>query len=229
MDGQLLPARIAEVITTTGADVVCLQELDVRRKRSGLVHQAEVIAAELAMHFHFFPAIRAATEEYGDAILSRYPMKLVRAGGLRQPRTTLEPRGALWVEIMDGVTTWQVLNTHFGLGRNERRVQAKEIAGWIKEAMEKRPMIFCGDLNSRSGSAVHQMLGPGLQEAQIAVRGFQQRTFSTYMRWVCLDYIYASSDITFRDAKVIDTPLARMASDHYPLLAEVEVTATELL
>src|SRR3954471_5015867 len=78
MDGQLLPTRIAEVITTTGADVVCLQELDVRRKRSGLVHQGEVIAEELAMHFHFFPAIRAESEEYGDAILSRYPMKLVR-------------------------------------------------------------------------------------------------------------------------------------------------------
>jgi endonuclease/exonuclease/phosphatase family metal-dependent hydrolase len=222
MDGQLLPSRIAEVITTTGADVVCLQELDVRRKRTGLVHQAEVIAEELAMHFHFFPAIRAESEEYGDAILSRYPMKLVRAGGLVRPRVTLEPRGALWVEIMDGLTNWQVINTHFGLGRNERRVQAKEIAGWIKEAMEQRPMLFCGDLNSRTGSAVHQLLGPELQEAQIAVHGYQQRTFSTFLRLVCLDYIYASSDVTFTRAQVVDTPLARIASDHYPLLAEVE-------
>ena len=70
---------------------------------------------------------------------------------------------------------------------------------------------------------MHQLLGSGLHEAQIAVRGYQRRTFSTYMRWVCLDYIYASSGVTFTDVKVIDTPLARMASDHYPLLAEVEV------
>jgi endonuclease/exonuclease/phosphatase family metal-dependent hydrolase len=149
-------------------------------------------------------------------------MKLVRAGGLLRPRLTLEPRGALWVEITQGATTWQVLNTHFGLGRHERRVQAKEMSAWLKEAMEKPPMIFCGDLNSRGGSAVHRLLGPGLREAQLEVRGYHRRTFSTSFRLFCLDYIYVSSDVTVKDAQVIDTPVIRMASDHFPLLAEVE-------
>jgi endonuclease/exonuclease/phosphatase family metal-dependent hydrolase len=223
MDGQLQPARIAAVIASTRADVVCLQELDVRRKRSGHIHQVEVLAAELEMRFHFHPAIRAESEEYGDAILSRHPMKLVRAGALQRPRLTLEPRGALWVEITEGDITWQVLTTHFGLGRLERRVQGKEIAGWIEEAMQKRPMIFCGDLNSRSGSIVHRMLGSGLHEAQLAVHGKSRCTFSTKFRWVCLDYIYASSDVVFKEAQVVDTPLARMASDHFPLVADLEV------
>jgi endonuclease/exonuclease/phosphatase family metal-dependent hydrolase len=223
LDGRLMPERIAEVIASTGAEVVCLQELDVRRERTGRIHQAEVIAQALAMKYHFFPAISVETEEYGDAILSRHEIKVVKTGALPRPRLTLEPRGALWVEIFDGATTWQVINTHLGLGRNERRVQASELAGWIKDAMERRPMIFCGDLNSRSGSRVHRMLGPGLQEAQFATRGAQRRTFSTSFRWVCLDYIYASSDVKFMESQVIDTPLAQIASDHFPLMADVTV------
>ena len=225
LDGRLMPERIAEVIASAGADVACLQELDVRRERTGRIHQAEVIAQALAMKYHFFPAISVETEEYGDAILSRHEITVVRTGALPRPRLTLEPRGALWVEISDGATTWQVINTHLGLGRNERRVQASELAGWIKDAMERRPMIFCGDLNSRSGSRVHRMLGPGLQEAQFATRGAQRRTFSTSFRWVCLDYIYASGDVKFRESQVIDTPLARIASDHFPLMADVTVEA----
>jgi endonuclease/exonuclease/phosphatase family metal-dependent hydrolase len=226
LDGRLMPERIAEVIAGTGADVACLQELDVGRERTGRIHQAEVIAHALAMKYHFFPAISVETEEYGDAILSRHEIRVVRTGALPQPRLTLEPRGALWVEIADGATSWQVINTHFGLGRNERRLQAGALAQWIKDAMERRPVVFCGDLNSRSGSRVHQILGPGLHEAQVATRGFQRRTFSTSFRWVCLDYIYASQDVAFRQAEVIDTPLARIASDHFPLLAELTVDNT---
>lgn len=48
VDGKLSPGRIAEVIAETGADVVALQELDVRRARSGGVDQAEAIAARSA-------------------------------------------------------------------------------------------------------------------------------------------------------------------------------------
>jgi endonuclease/exonuclease/phosphatase family metal-dependent hydrolase len=96
------------------------------------------------------------------------------------------------------------------------------MAAWLAEAMKNPPMLFCGDLNSRAGSRVHRLLGPGLQEAQLAAHGVQRRTFSTRFRWVCLDYIYASRDVVITHAQVIDTPLARLASDHFPLLAQVE-------
>lgn len=221
-----MPDRIAEVIAGTGADVVCLQELDVMRARSGRIHQAEVIAHALEMKYHFFPAIRVETEEYGDAILSRHPMKLVRAEALPHTSDAIEPRGVIWVEIEDGQSTWQVLNTHLGLGWYERRVQARAMAGWLAEAMKRPPVLFCGDLNSRAGSRVHRLLGPGLQEAQLVAHGVQRRTFSTRFRWICLDYIYASRDVTITQSQVIDTPLARLASDHFPLLAQVEPAST---
>lgn len=221
MDGELKPERIAEVIASTKADVVCLQELDAHRRRSGHVHQAGLLARLLTMEFEFHPAIRLAVEEYGDAILSRHPLKLIRAGELPQPSRYLEPRGALWVEIQADGFRWQLINTHLGLTRFERRQQAIELSNWIKEAFAKPPAIFCGDLNSRRGSHVHRLLGAGLHEVQRAAPTRPKKTFSTRFPWICLDYVYASPDVTIASAEVVDTPLSRVASDHFPLLAEV--------
>ena len=220
-DGKLSPERIGEVIAASGADVACIQELDVGRKRTDLVHQVEAIAKPLAMHFHFLPAIRIAEEEYGDAILSRFPMSVIRKGELPRPSKLVEPRGALWVEIEAEGTRWQVLNTHLGLGRGERRKQARALAEWIDAALLKSPVVFCGDLNSRTGSLVHTLLGAGLQEAQLAANGVQERTFSTGFPWICLDYIYVSPDVRVVSSAVLTDPLARVASDHFPLIAEL--------
>jgi len=198
--------------------------LDVGRVRTGRVHQAETIAQILAMEFHFFPAIRAATEEYGDAILTRFPLRVVRTGELPRPSKVVEPRGALWVEMEAEGATWQVLNTHLGLGRGERRTQARALAEWTAAALQQPPVVLCGDLNSRSGSVVHAILGEGLREAQAMAHGYWQQTFATWLPWICLDYIYVSAGVRVLSTEVIATPLARVASDHFPLVAEIALT-----
>src|SRR5687767_11053687 len=68
-DGAISPARIAEVIVRYQPDVVALQELDVGRARTGHADQPEMIARAVQMRHEFFPAIEAAHERYGDAIL----------------------------------------------------------------------------------------------------------------------------------------------------------------
>lgn len=222
-DGLVSPERIAEVIAATGADVVCLQELDAHRARSGRIHQAQVLAERLEMQFAFHPALRVALEEYGDAILSRYPLRLVRAGALPQPSRFHEPRGALWVEVEADGTRWQLLNTHLGLTPGERRRQAIELSAWLEAACARPPVLLCGDLNSFPGSPVHRLLGSVLREAQRALRPARPRpTFSTRFPWLCLDYVYASREVDILSAEVVDTPLARVASDHFPLLVEVQ-------
>ena len=75
------------------------------RKRTDNVDQAREIARELNLrHVYFFPAMRVLEEEYGDAIITDLPSRLVKAGPLpglaRRPR--LEPRGALWAAITAG-------------------------------------------------------------------------------------------------------------------------------
>jgi endonuclease/exonuclease/phosphatase family metal-dependent hydrolase len=216
-DGRYAPERIAEVIAATGADVACLQELDVGRKRSGRVHQAEAVARELEMTFEFFPAIHMEAEQYGDAILSRWPMQLRKAATLPGTGQALEPRGAIWVEVEGNGDRWQVLNTHFGLGRAERRVQARALAEWVQAASARPPVVLCGDLNSRTGSQVHALLAAGLRE----VRQRPGCTFATRWPWICLDYIYASPEVRVVSAEVVTTALTRVASDHFPVVAEL--------
>jgi hypothetical protein len=49
MDGKISPGRIAKVIGNYNPDIVALQELDVKRRRTGKIDQAHFIAQELEM------------------------------------------------------------------------------------------------------------------------------------------------------------------------------------
>jgi endonuclease/exonuclease/phosphatase family metal-dependent hydrolase len=226
-DAQLSPERIAEVIAQAEPDVVCLQELDSGRLRTQRQNQAQRIADRLGMKVYFFAAIRLAEEHYGDAILSRDPLRLERAALLPWPKSMLafEPRGALWVSLTCDGIEWQVINTHFGLGRAERRLQAAALASpeWIGTARQKPPLIVCGDFNSRPASKVHRILAEHVTDAQLLVGGRRHRTFSTRLPMLCLDYVFVTSEVRVRELRTIRTPLARVASDHFPLVAEVAV------
>lgn len=50
----------------------------------------------------------------------------------------------------------QVINTHFGLGRRERRAQAQALLGadWLGEC--PAPVVVAGDLNSLPGGQVYR-------------------------------------------------------------------------
>ena len=85
---------VLRVIAQCDPDVVVRQECDVRRRRTDGRDQVRDIAEELAMEFHFHPAIRMEEEEYGDAILSCLPIRLVCAGRLPGlPRAPAWSRG----------------------------------------------------------------------------------------------------------------------------------------
>ena len=135
-------------------DVVALQELDHQRARSRRVHQARTIAEELKMHFHFHPALRIADEEYGDAILSRYPLRVVLAEELpgRPPDWCRETRGALWVELdVAGENGAGDVDPHFGLGRAERLEQAQALLGakWVGSATPQSPLVGSAAISIR--------------------------------------------------------------------------------
>ena len=98
VDGKLSPKRIADVIAACEPDIVALQELDVGRARTGAIDQAHSIAEALGMQMHFHPALRVMEEQYGDAILTARPSRIIKAGPLPGLAGWLhmEPRGALW-------------------------------------------------------------------------------------------------------------------------------------
>jgi endonuclease/exonuclease/phosphatase family metal-dependent hydrolase len=222
-DRRYDPARIAEVIASAGADVIALQELDVGRNRSGGVDQAEAIAAHLKMRSHFHPALHVAEERYGDAILTALPSRLHRAAALPSRG---EPRGALWIEIETGGQKIQIFNTHFGLSATERSLQAETLLGpgWTgHERCRRAPTLLLGDFNAVPSSAAFRRISERLRVAVPRVDGRWRPTFPARLPLLRLDHVFHNDRLKCIEARVLDTPLARKASDHLPILAEFEL------
>lgn len=101
-DGKISPERITRVIARHDPDVVALQEVDQGRTRTHGSDQAKHIAEIVEMAHHFHPVLSLAEGNYGNAILTRHPLRVVKTGCLPQLRSwkRLEMRGALWAEIL---------------------------------------------------------------------------------------------------------------------------------
>jgi endonuclease/exonuclease/phosphatase family metal-dependent hydrolase len=228
MDGRLSSRRIAKVISQYEPDIVALQELDVGRARSGGYDQAMLMAEILNMDHHFHASMQMAEERFGDAILSSYPMRLVKQGRLsRQSRFSfLEPRGVLWVEIDFHGTSIQIINTHLGLNKRERLVHTKELLGegWLQNSQCKGPVILCGDFNALPGSKVLNLFQNQLVNVQKkAGRIIHRSTWFGRFPFACLDYIFVGPDFDVTEVQIGDSWLARLASDHRPLVTEIKI------
>lgn len=227
-DGELSHARIAEVIAVHDPDIVAIQELDLSRMSSGRLDQAGAIAEQLKMRFHFHPALRVKEEMYGDAILSKWPMKLRHAGELPTAKAMLafEPRGALWVTAECGDLEVQIINTHLGLSSRERAAQMHALLGpeWLGHPNCQQRVIFCGDLNTPPISAVYRRFAAVLGDAARKVKPTRLATFPSRFPFMRLDYLFISPDVRVLDVNVPRTALTRLASDHLPVLADLELS-----
>ncbi|MCO5731706.1 endonuclease/exonuclease/phosphatase family protein [Rhizobium sp. SSA_523] len=222
-DRVLDVGRIADVIAELEPDIIGLQELDVGRKRSGGIDQAEEIARRLKMDYHFHPALRMEEEHYGDALLTPLPMRLVKAGPLP---SIGEPRGAIWAEVMAGEHRLQVFNTHLGLLRRDRQRQADALLGpdWIGHAdAEGQPLVLIGDFNSIPSSAPYRSMVSRLDDARRQTGRLPFPTFPSRWPLLRLDHVFVGAGPKIVEALAISTPLTRKASDHLPLLVTIEV------
>jgi endonuclease/exonuclease/phosphatase family metal-dependent hydrolase len=228
VDRKVTPERIAAVIEQSSADVVALQEVDAGRARTGGVDQALLIAQRLEMHVYFHPAWQFAEEQYGDAILSRFPMRLVQAGPLPCPRNRLwrELRGALWASIQVDHREIQMINTHLGLGPRERMQQTEMLfsESWLGGAACKPPLVLCGDFNALPDSAVHRRCLRTLRDVHRILKVPRPRkTFPTRYPLASIDHMFLSAEFAVHHVEVLRTKLTRVASDHYPLLVELSL------
>lgn len=227
VDRRLDVERVAEVIAACEADVVALQELDVGRRRTGGVDQAHRLAELLRMKSHFHPAMTVEEERYGDAILTALPERLVRAGALPGlPRVRgLEPRGALWVAVDLGGVELQVINTHLGLVPREQQAQAAALIGehWMASDAFVGPAVLLGDFNATPFSRAYRMLAAVLRDAQDGVGRPPTATFPSGFPFLRIDHVFVAGDIVTRSIASPFDPRARAASDHLPLVAELEI------
>jgi endonuclease/exonuclease/phosphatase family metal-dependent hydrolase/glycosyltransferase involved in cell wall biosynthesis len=229
LDGKISPERIARVIGRHEPDIVAMQELDMNRPRTGRVNQPHLIAQKLEMLCHFHPSFQIEEEHYGNAILSRYPMGLIYAGALPGllGRPNIELRGALWTSIkIDDDVTLQFINTHLGLYKKERLNQIEALLSntWLKHPECRIPIVLCGDFNALPYSSVYKLIGGTLLDAQRELKFHKPKaTWFSHYPIGRIDHVFVSSDIKVVNVEVSRTSLDKVASDHLPLIVDIEI------
>ena len=226
VDKRLNVERVAEVIDAMNPDVVCLQELDVRRMRTSNVDQAHRLGELLQMRSHFHPAMRIEEEEYGDAILTHLPERRVRVGSLPEYKRVpgLEPRGAVWIAVDVGGVELQIINTHLGLIPREQHRQAAALLGdWMAEDAWKAPAILVGAMNATPRSTTYRMFSAALRDAQD--HRVPTPTFPSRFPFMRIDHVFMTGGIKVIGVEVPFDTKSKIASDHLPLVVELEVEA----
>lgn len=218
LDGKLDLDRIAQVIAAENPDVVALQEVDCMRRRTRNQDQAQILAKELGYHCAFGAARRWQQGEYGNALLSRFPLLECQRVLLPKPlRLPVEARCLMQLTLAVPGGELHIWNTHLGLLAAERRLQVQLLLQHFLHQPDRR-LILCGDFNARPRSKEITGLGLHLQ------RVLSHRTFPGFLPVVHLDHVFHSQHLRVVRTFVPKTLLARRASDHLPLVVDMAWT-----
>jgi endonuclease/exonuclease/phosphatase family metal-dependent hydrolase len=210
-DGVYSPDRIAGVVADLEADVVGLQEVTLDHS-GDVVGRIERLTAMQSVDGTLF---ERGVGRYGNLLLSRRPVVEQRLHDISWAGR--EPRGVLDAHIEVGGRLWRLLITHLGLNRHERRDQITRLAALVSD--DEEPTVLLGDLNVWASKPT---LMP-LVEAGFAATTV--RTFPTgFMPSLALDRIMVRTPARLDCAWRHVEPPARVASDHFPLVAEVRLS-----
>ena len=222
-DLRLNPERVLRIIEQWAPDVVALQELDIGQARTRGLDQPAFFAKSMAMHVHFVPARGHGGGHYGNAILSRWPSRLLRSGTLPRLHDVCEPRAAMWVAVDTPLGELHVLNVHLGLQKRERGMQAECLLGsdWLTDPRCGSLAILCGDLNATPGSAVYASMSQRMSDVQSVLGAAPRATFPALWPLVRIDHVFLSPALRALRVAVPAGLQARVASDHRPLVADV--------
>lgn len=211
-DRKFVPQRILGVIDEIDPDVIALQEVEAHDSGDDML-------AWLA-HKTGYQAIAGTTlrrhdGHFGNGMLSRCPVRAKSLCDLSWRRR--EPRGAIAADVDCGDGVLRVVATHLGLRPAERREQVERVLRLFSWKENDRAVLM-GDLNEWF------LWGQPLRHLH---RYFDETpafaTFPSGYPMFALDRVWTHPGTMLRSLSVHKSPLARVASDHLPLVATLEL------
>ena len=222
---------VADLVRTTGADIVLLQEVDRGTRRSGRIDQPGVLAERTGYHVAFGSALDYDEGKYGVAILSRWPIVAdtlvhlpvtppqARAGGSH------EPRGALRVIVAAPGGRLAIINTHLDPSGDDRwrRQEADSIVSLVRQVQRSETTVIVGgDFNSTPESAVQRAVrAGGLRDAWLECAAGDGFTYPDAVPVKRIDYLFITGSSRCTSARVVESRV----SDHRPLLVDLTLSA----
>jgi len=225
VDRRYRPDRIVEVLSHHHADIALLQEVTEDVRRAGFHKQVHLLGDAVGYRHRIFSPqhVRKNDGLYGNAILSRWPLydehHVDLTIGTRKKRGVCYAKAR--IRFARRTRTIGLYNLHLGLAGSERQKQLwRFLESHPFTSLHKRtPVILGGDLNDLWGT-----LGPKLLEpAGFRRAGKLQATFPAALPVRPLDGIFVRGDIVTRRCAPSKLALARRASDHLPLVAQLQV------
>ncbi len=218
MDGEWNLDRIVSVLEEMSPDLVILNEVDAGTRRSERIEEARRLGEALGLDFRFGRSIDYDGGEYGNALLSRYPILEFRVHDLSLD-SLHEGRSIFQARILVFGDTLHVFGTHLGLSVEERSAQIHKILT-ILTLQEKT--ILTGDLNLESDEAAWGLLSPAYLDVSFKLGNLPGYTFPADVPQRRIDYIFTSLDLI--PVEILAIPdLAETASDHLPLGARIKL------
>ena len=216
--------RIAQVIGHYDPDIVLLQEVDDGVPRSRGDCQVDKLADELGFIDTIYQRnVKLRKGVYGNAMLSRFSIH-----DSEDVELTVRPKkrrraqiARIHVSERGHQRTLVIANLHLGLAGFERRIQLRRLLqeSSIARTHHDTPCVIGGDFNDVWAAIGKRIMVP----AGFASATGLQRTFPARAPLRPLDNIYYRGDCQVHHAYAGRIELAREASDHLPLVAELDV------
>lgn len=210
--------RIAAVIEGTDPDVVALQEVDRKTRRSRVIDIASELADLTGMDFVFGASISFQGGQYGNAILSRIPIESSRTLPLPE-KIPVEKRSLLSARLLVHGQAIRILATHLCHRKEENRIAAASVLADVVEDLEG-PSFLMGDLNALPDSKPLGMLYEAGWRKPSPTSRFTVPVKEPKRQ---IDYVLycppSTTEMRVREVSVLEEAVA---SDHRPLLVVFE-------
>lgn len=206
------PVRVLKVIAEMSPDIAILQEADRRLPPRPSALPPEAIHGLTGLVPLRPPGRGPSLGWHGNAILVRPELIVQQVQPIDLPG--LEPRGALAASLCLPGGLLRVTGAHLGLLRRNRREQLTALLHHAADAPEPA-QVMAGDFNEWS-----RQVGLGRLARRFDIHA-PGRSFHASLPMAALDRI-ATAGLTVAGGGVLETALARKASDHLPIWLDLD-------
>lgn len=215
-DGLLDMEALAQVIEASNADIIGLQEVSRGWVTYGSVDMIQWLSHRLNMPYAYGPN---EGQQWGNAILSRYPIISLGTGSL-PPESLRLRRGYIVAEIDTGAKDLWVINTHLHHLEEDSEIRQRQVPILLYAWNGAARTVIMGDFNATPDSSEMALLAnAGFNDVGGVIGpdpGYTYYSADPYQR---IDYFWTTPDLVPTEYEVGQTT----ASDHLPLTAAITI------